>query len=96
MALSDIFSWAVAKGTSGMTWQQAIDMVCSLLCITERHLIIDSARAVVHLSFKQIGQPREITITFNDIVAAINQPSDLGVESSRNTPAIPPVATSPP
>ena len=76
MELKELFSRAAAKTTRRMTWQQTIDLVCTMLFITNRHIIIDSSRAVVHLSWQQLGRPQEITIPFNDIVAAINKAAD--------------------
>jgi hypothetical protein len=74
MALKEVLGRAVARRGRGMTWQQTIDLVCSMLAITDRHIIIDSARAVVHVHWRQFGKPHTVTVTFNDIVSAINGP----------------------
>jgi len=70
--IKEYLARAASKEIHGMTWQQTIDLVCTMLCIADRHIIIDSARAVVYLRWRQLNQPHEMTIPFNDIVAAIN------------------------
>lgn len=79
MALKTILGRVASKSTSGKTWHQTIDLVCSMLGITDRHIVIDSARAVVYLSWFQLGKPHTAVVTFNDIVVAVNGPLPNGV-----------------
>lgn len=65
---------AAKSAKSGLSWIQAVDLVCAMLGITARHIVIDSARAVVHLRWVQLGKPYALNVPFNDIVAAINAP----------------------
>ena len=53
-------------------WSKTIDAACALLAITERHIEIDSCRAVVRCTYTQLGQKHALEISFNDIVAIVN------------------------
>lgn len=61
--------------TGTMNWAQALDFCCTLLGITERHIDIDSARAVIHVRFTRFNQQRTLDVTFNDIAVTINGPA---------------------
>jgi hypothetical protein len=79
MGMRELLMKHAAKQGQGLSWMQGVDLVCSMLCITDRHIIIDSARAIVHLSWVQLGKSHVLDVAFNDIVAAVNKP--LGAHS---------------
>ena len=60
------------RKTAGMSRRQALDFAAALLGITDRHIQIDSARAVVHASWTQLGTTHTLDISFADIVSLVN------------------------
>jgi hypothetical protein len=68
---------------SDQTWQQYIEMICAMLCISDRKITIDSARPVVHIHFTQLGRQHLLDIPFKDIIAAVNGPAKTAPGDSR-------------
>jgi hypothetical protein len=94
MGAKQMFAAVMGKKTESLTIEQRIDLACSLMCITERHLTIDSARAMIHVSYVQAGRFREKWISFNDIAEAVNGKVGAPVPPTRlhdRSPSGPPV-----
>ena len=73
------------KNTQGKSWAQTVDFACAMLGVTERHIDIDSSRAVVHVSFTQLARRHVLDITFQEILQAVNGPS---AGPARGTPDV--------
>jgi polyisoprenoid-binding protein YceI len=94
---------AAGQSSPGMSWRQSIDFAAAMLGVTDRHIEIDSARAMVHGTWTQLGCHHTLDISFNEIVALVNtdqgQPASSQPQVSIGKPSCGPAAglnTSPP
>jgi len=72
--------------SSDQTWAQYIDMLCAMMGITHREIRIDSARAVVHIRYTQLGRQHLVDVPFNEILAAVNGPAKPAQAACVTTP----------
>ncbi len=86
----------LAGASKDQSWPQYIDTLCAMLCVTHREIRIDSARAVVHVRYTQLGRQHLLDIPFNDIMAAVNGPATTGQTARVTTPgSVRSITTSP-